>query len=342
MNFVWTEMNEFVLQNLPTEKGSFWMRGETASGQVVHGLYIGVNRGLGFAVAYMNDVFILINNFAYSLSCPPRLSKATMEDIEDSTEDIVPIHTATIRFWLSSGVSTKSALTMKERKSWKLLDPMSEEGLAEPTMGLPILSHLLYSQVHFVEDDMDECKYTEYFLRTGKIMPHIPGNMAPKPLSWYIVAAEKERLGAWHLARATKNRMDHRMTTCIVSKCKKFISYYEFDDPTHTLRIEEFYPGGFKAWSMKLPTHPARCPVSPNISFTLSSIVPDGLDISGVMDITGVDDTFKEEVSYTTKISRMSQEDLLLERLIVKEEFIAMGQKLADIMLEEKIRSGVC
>jgi hypothetical protein len=334
--FEWTEMNEFVLQNLPGPgKAPFWMRGETTLGKMVYGVHVQTCEGIGFFVRYGSKKFLIVNKFAYSLTCPPRPSMESLEDAEEGLEKVekVQINTDTIHFWLSSGVSTKTCITQDEMRNGYLMYPMSKAGLEQHTMPLPVLSPHLYQSVHITDDDIQQCNYTNFFLHTGRLLTEPSGDMAPKPFHSYIEAALKEMKNEWHLERAEDARLNGNEKKCIISKCGNHISYYDFDDHNHLLRVQEFSPNKFNTWTIKLPTHPPSHPGSPGSPFVLRD-VPEFPD--DMLDITGIGAL--EEASYSEKIALMTEEELIAEREKVLTEFIAIGEKFADVTLEESKR----
>ena len=330
--FEWTEMNEFVLQNLPCHsKGTFWMRGETALGKMVYGAHVQTCEGIGFFVSYGYKKFLIMNKFAYSLTCPPRPTMESLEDAEEGLEKVekVQINTDTIHFWLSSGVSTKTVITQGEIQNGYLMYPMSKAGLEQNIVPFPVLSPRLYQSVHITDDDIQQCNYTNFFLQTGRLLKESSGDMAPKPFHSYIQAALKEMKNEWHLERAEDARLKGNEKKCIISKCGNHISYYDFDDHNHLLRVQEFSPNNFNTWTIKLPTHPPSHPGSPAAPFVLRD-VPEFPD--EMLNITGI------EASYSEKVALMTHEELMEEREKVLTEFIAIGEKFADVTLEESKR----
>jgi hypothetical protein len=317
-------MNEFVLQNLyPLQaKGiPFWMRGETTSGAVVYGIHVKTHCGVGFVISYKKEEFLIVNNFAFSVSCPPRLPVASFEDIEK--EDMATLTPQTVAFWLSSGANTKRQLTREEMESGQLHDSFSNEGLKRSTIGLPILSYLLFPQVHMTESDIEQPNNTNHFLQTGKLLHHAVGDMPTKPICSYIEATLKENNNEWHLVRANMARTEGRRDLVIVGHCGKYLAYYEFDEEMHVLRVQEFSPSGSMAWNIKLPSHPPSCPCSP-----LGALVLD--------DITGID--LCNITTYSDKIARMTGDELYAEHEDVQKELIEISQMLADILQEERKR----
>jgi len=324
-------MNETVLQNITsyTDYLPFWVRGLTAYGQTVYGIHTKTLPGVGFLVSYNKKEYLVINDFGFSLTCPPRLTAGALEDAEEegSQAEKAALTPQTIRFWLSSGVSTKAILTQEEMAAGKIIDPMSVEGLAKPQMGYPLLSHYMYPNVHITDMDVAQLNDTEHFLQTGVLLPHPPGNMAPKPFSSYIKATLKQLNNSWHLARALRARGDGKRTVSIVNK--NHVVYYDFEDDIHALRIQEFTPSNFNTWTIKLPTHPPSCAGSPS-PFVLSA-APEDIDI---LDITGIDET----ASYPEKLSWLSDEALFAEKRSTNDVFVSTVHKYTDIVLEEMRR----
>ena len=327
----WTTMNEFVVQSLSPyiDTIPFWMRGVTASGVTVWGLYVKTLNGIGFVVSYKKEEVLIINNFAFRTSCPPRPFAGLYEDIED-VDGPAELSPQTVKFWLSSDINTKSVLTKEEMDQGTLIEQMSEEGLSKISIPYPILRSHLFPHVHITDDDVQPCSNTICFLETGRLMPYIHGDMAPKPLHSYIQAIKKEDKDAWHIARAQLSRREDATNAKVISKCGKFITYYDFEDDRHILRIQEFSHSSFKTWSVKLHTHPPSCAGSPPPAFILN----DPPDIPDISDLIGLaEDTYKE------KLSQLTQDELASEKSAIHAEFTLLRQKLADIMEEEEKRS---
>lgn len=323
----WTTMNEFVVQTLSSyiDTIPFWMRGVTASGLTIWGLYVKTLDGIGFVVSYKKEEVLIINNFAFRTTCPPRPFAGLYEDIEESDEQ-AEVSPQTVKFWLSSGINTKSVLTKEEMDNGRLIDQMSDEGLCKNSIPHPILYTHLFPHVHITADDVQPSSNTICFLETGRLLPYVHGDMAPKPLHSYIQAIKKEDKNAWHIARALRSRKGDAPNTKVISKCGKFITYYDFEDERHILRIQEFSHLSFKTWSAKLHTHPPSCPGSPPPAFILNDppYIPDILDLTGIQE-----DTYKE------KLSQMTSDELAYEKSVIQEEFV---RKMTDIMEEEKKR----
>jgi hypothetical protein len=323
-------MNEFVVQSLSPyiDTIPFWMRGLTASGVTVWGLYVKTLDGIGFIISYKKEKVLIINNFAFRTTCPPRPFAGLYEDLEESDEP-AEVSPQTVKFWLSSGMNTKSVLTKEEMDQGTLISQLSEEGLSKNSIPHPILYSRFFTQVHITDDDVQPCSNTICFLETGRLLPYIHGDMAPKPLHSYIQAIKKEDKNAWHIARAQLSRKGDATNTKVISKCGKFITYYDFEDDRHILRIQEFSHSSFKTWSAKLDTHPPSCAGSPPPAFVLD----DPPDIPDISDIAGV-----YEETYNEKLSQMTNDELISEKCLVHAEFVLVRQKLADIMEEEKKR----
>lgn len=254
-------LEQFKKANRDNTEPYMYVRGKTASGNEVWGVYVGINPGICLFVDLdNNNICHLINDFSYTTTMPQEMNDSVNEnlDIFDAIHKLTPW---TIHFWLYAGYNTKNYLTTYELKTLKLLDAMSVEGLSRWVKPAPILRATVGGHFYICarksDPDYLQSDDAEYFIETGDLLPHEEGHMAPRPITSRISINKNEQVNKWHLARAQHFRKGDDTRVELKSGCENYSTSYTFDDNRHIIQMHDVNPQRETSFQVRLPTHPS-------------------------------------------------------------------------------------